>query len=60
VIPRSGTSDIEQMPLGVVDLLQVRVVRDRFDALLKRQNAVIAGHHHDGPKHEALRQVRCQ
>jgi hypothetical protein len=31
VIPGTRTCDIEEMPLGIVDLLQVGIVPDRFD-----------------------------
>src|SRR6266540_5766369 len=42
------------MPLGVVDLLEIRLVCNRFDSLLQGDDLVIAGHHDDGPKLEAL------
>jgi hypothetical protein len=31
-LPRAG--DVKQMPFGVVDLLEIRFVRDRFNPLL--------------------------
>ena len=45
------------MPLGVVDLLQVRIVPDRPDARLQRDHLVVAGHHCDGAELQALRQM---
>ena len=34
VIPCTSAGDVQQVPFGVVDLFEVRVVRDRFDPLL--------------------------
>lgn len=34
VIPRACAGHVEQVALGVVDFLQVRVVADRFDPFL--------------------------
>ena len=35
MIARAGAGDVEQVALGVVDLLQIGVVADRLDALLQ-------------------------
>jgi hypothetical protein len=57
MIPGAGTGDIEQVTLGVIDLLQISVVADCLDALLQRNYLVVASHHGDGPKFQPLRQV---
>jgi hypothetical protein len=46
------------MPLGVVHLLQVSVVADRLDALLQRNDLVVASHDHDGATLELRGQVQ--
>ena len=45
------------MAFGIVDLLQVGIVADRFDAPLQRDHLVVAGHHHDHPELQALGEV---
>ena len=57
VVARAGAGDVEQVPLGVVDLLQVGVVADGLDALLQRNDLVVAGHHDDGAELQPLGQV---
>jgi hypothetical protein len=57
MIPSAGAGDVEQVTLGIIDLLQVRIVADRLDALLQWYDLVVAGHHRDGPKFKPLRQV---
>ena len=37
MIPSAGARDVQQVPFGVVDFLQVRIVADRLDALLQRE-----------------------
>ena len=41
LVPCSGARDIEQMPLGVVHFLEVRIVCDGFDTLLERDHFVV-------------------
>ena len=53
--PRAG--DVEQMALGVIDLLQIGVVADRLDALLQRNDLIVAGHDHHGAKLQPLGQM---
>jgi hypothetical protein len=53
MIPRSGAGDIEQVALGVVDFLQVGVIAHGFDALLQRDDLVVAGHHHQRAERRA-------
>jgi Peptidase family M28 len=54
VVAGARASDVEQMALGVVDLLQVGLVAHALDPLLQRNDLVIAGHDGDGPKFQAL------
>ena len=42
MIARSGAGDVEQVALGVVDLLQVSIVSYRFDPLLQGNDLIIA------------------
>lgn len=47
------------MPLGTIDFLEVRIVRDCLESALLRNLAVIASHHRNCPKFEPLGQMRC-
>jgi len=38
------TCDVKQVALCVVDFLQIRLVRDGFDAFLQRNNLIVARH----------------
>ncbi|MEX0680812.1 MAG: hypothetical protein WD097_05475 [Balneolales bacterium] len=44
VIPRPRARHIKQMPLGVVHLLQIGIVGDRFNPFLMRDDLVVTGH----------------
>ena len=57
VVSGTGAGDVEEMPFSVVDILQVRVISDRLDPLLKRNDLIVAGHDSDGAKLQSLRQV---
>jgi hypothetical protein len=57
MIPGAGAGNVDQVTLGIIDLLQIGIVADRLDALLQWNDLVVAGHHSDGPKFEPLRQV---
>jgi hypothetical protein len=57
MIPSAGTGHVEQVPLGVIDFLQVSVITDRLNALLQGNYFVIAGHHHHGPKLQTFGEV---
>src|ERR1700730_10043974 len=57
MIPSAGAGNVKQMPLGVVDLLQIGVIADRFDALLQGNYFVVAGHYDHGPKLQTLGKV---
>jgi len=54
MIPRPGAGDVEQVAFGVVDLFQVGVVGDGFDAFLEGDDFVVAGHDHDGAEFETF------
>jgi hypothetical protein len=54
---RAGAGDIEQVTLGVVDLLQVSIVAHGFNALLERNVLVVAGHHDHRAELQSL--ARC-
>ncbi len=41
----SRAGDVEQMAFGVINLLQIRVVANRFDSLLQGNDLVVTGHH---------------
>ena len=55
MVAGAGAGDVEQMTLGVVDLLQVGVIADCFDACLQRNDLVVASHDGHGAKFEPLR-----
>ena len=46
--PRAG--NVEQMAFGVIHLLQVGVVANRFDAFLQGNDFIVAGHYDHGAK----------
>ena len=45
------------MALGVIDFLQIRVVRDRFDAFLQGNNLIVTRHYGNRPEFETLGKV---
>jgi hypothetical protein len=57
MISRAGTGNVEQVPLSVVDFLQIGVVANCLDAFLQRNYFVVAGHHDNGPKLKTLGEV---
>ena len=57
MVARAGAGYIEQMPLSVVDIRKIAFVRNRFDALLKRNHLVITGHHANGTELQPFRKV---
>jgi hypothetical protein len=57
MISGAGTGNVEQVPLGVVDLLQIGVVANRLDALLQGNYFVVTGHHNHSPKLQTLGEV---
>ena len=59
MISGTGTGHVEQVPLGVVNLLQIGVVTDRLETLLQGNYFVVAGHHNHGPKLQTLGEMHC-
>jgi hypothetical protein len=57
LLPRTGASNIEQVSLGCVNFFEIRFVGNSFDAFLKRNHFIIAGHHNDGPEFKSLGEV---
>ena len=57
MIAGAGAGDVQQVPLCVVDILEIGIVGDRLDALLQRQNLVVARHDRDGPEFETFGKV---
>ena len=57
IVSGAGAGDVEEMPFGVIDVFQVRVIGDRLDPLLKWNDLIVAGHDSDGAKLQPLRQV---
>ena len=46
--PAQVQGNVKQMPFSVVNLFQIRIVRDRFDSLLLRNYLIVASHHYHG------------
>jgi len=42
MVAGTGAGDVEQVALGVVDLLEIGIVCDPLDAFLQRQDLVVA------------------
>ena len=56
-IPRSGTGDVEQVALSVVDLFQVGLVSGGLDARSQRNHLVVTGHDGHGTELQTLGKV---
>ncbi len=52
MVPRPRAGDVEQMPLGVVDVLEIRLVSDVFDPGLQRDHFIVTGSDDDGVARE--------
>ena len=57
IFPCPSARHVQQVPLGIDDLLEVGVVADGVDAGLERQHLVVAGHDQHRPELPPLRQV---
>jgi hypothetical protein len=55
--PERGCRQRRAEPLCIVNFLQIGVIADRLDALLKGNYFVVAGHHDHGPKLQTLGKV---
>lgn len=50
VITRTRAGDVQEVALGVVNFLQVRIVGNSLNTLLQRDNLVITGHNDYRPE----------
>jgi hypothetical protein len=57
MISRSGAGNVEQLALGVIDFLQIRVIADRLDTFLQGYDFIVACHHDHGPKLQTFGEV---
>jgi hypothetical protein len=57
MIPSAGTGHVEQVPLGVVDFLQVGVITDRLNTLLQGNYFVITSHNDHRAKFQTFGEV---
>lgn len=57
MITCSGAGDIEKMPLGIINFLQISIIRDGFYSLLEWNDFVITGHYDHGSKFQSFREV---
>ena len=57
VIAGTGTGDVEEVALGVIDLCEVSVVGDALDTRLERDDFVVAGGDHHSAEFETLGEV---
>jgi hypothetical protein len=57
LIPSAGACTVKEISFCLVDVLQVGVVADLFELLLRRNDLVVARHDHDRPKLESLGEV---
>jgi hypothetical protein len=57
MIPGTGTGDIEQVTLGIVDLLQISIITDCLNSLLQGNDLVVTGHHHHGAEFQSFGEV---
>ena len=59
MIAGAGTGDVEQVALGIVNVLQVSLIGHTLYPFLKWNDLVIASHHRDCPEFQTLGQVHC-
>src|SRR5690348_8035916 len=57
VIPSACAGNVEQVPLGIVHLLQISIVTNRLDTLLQWDDLVVAGHHDHGAELQTFGEV---
>ena len=57
MVSGAGAGDIEQVAFGVVDFLEVCIIADRSNPLLKRQDFLVAGHHGHAAEFETFGEV---
>lgn len=54
MISCTRTCNVQQLSLSVVNVFQIRIIRDRFDPLLQWNYLVVTSHHRDGSKFQAF------
>src|SRR5690606_31261984 len=57
MISCSCTGDVEKVAFGIVDLLKFRLVADPLDALLQRDDLIVARHDCDGSEFKSFGQM---
>ena len=57
MIAGAGTGDVEQVALGIVNVLQVSLIGHTLYPFLKWNDLVIASHHRDCPEFQTFREV---
>src|ERR1035438_9680732 len=57
MVPCTCAGNVEQLAFCVVNLFEIRVVRNRFDPLLQRNHLVVTRHYDDGAELQALGQM---
>ena len=55
----AGAGDIEQVSLRFVYFIELGLIGDGFDAVLQRQNVIIAGRDHHGLELKPFGEVHC-
>jgi hypothetical protein len=55
VIAGTRAGNVQQVPFGVVDLLQIGIIPDRLNTILLGDDLIVADHHCNCPKLKSLR-----
>jgi hypothetical protein len=59
MVAGSGTGDIQQVALGVVDLFEIGLVGNALDPLRQRDHLVVAGHSENCTECQTFGQMHC-
>lgn len=61
MLARARARDLQQAPLGFVDIVHFRLIGRVSAAFIERQNTLVASDHRDGPEFQGLGQapLRC-
>jgi hypothetical protein len=59
MVTSTGARHVEEVAFAVIDLFEIRIVRDVLNALLRGNDIVIARHYCDDTKLKPFRQVHC-
>jgi hypothetical protein len=57
MIAGAGACHVKQVPFAIIDLFEIRIVRDILDALLRGNNLIVARHYRDGTKLKPFSQM---